>query len=259
MIALVAIAVSAVGWLSYRSLEQACCRECWTGSRPIRGLSPTSWNPRSAAARRHCDLSWPGGGSRIDARAFQWRDRSRRSDHRGCSGANGWRAGWPPRCRSGRPIRFGSSASPMAIGKLSGSTVRARTACPHRAGSRAEAGRRRALFPRHDQGLGPNEIYVSPVSFERRERRHRNPMYRHAVRDAGHAAPDGKPFGIVVATADMRPRSNASGRRCEQAKAFIVVDASGNYLVHPDRAREFGSQLGTADRLARKTFRIWRP
>mgnify|MGYP002682339960 CR=1 FL=1 len=55
-------------------------------------------------------------------------------------------------------------------------------------------------------------------------------------------APDGQPLGIVVATADMRPaleRVRSSPRRGEMV---YVVDARGNYLIHPDRTREFGSQ-----------------
>ena len=38
--------------------------------------------------------------------------------------------------------------------------------------------------------------------------------------------------------------STASGRRYGQAEQIYVVNARGDYLVHPDPAREFGSQLG---------------
>ena len=57
-------------------------------------------------------------------------------------------------------------------------------------------------------------------------------------------APDGKLYGIVIINADMRPaldRVRSSVRKGEDA---YVVDGRGEYLVHPDRAREFGSQLG---------------
>ena len=57
-------------------------------------------------------------------------------------------------------------------------------------------------------------------------------------------APDGKPFGLAIVDLDMRQafdRIRASVRRSEN---IYVVDAQGNYLVHPDRAREFGAQLG---------------
>ncbi len=57
-------------------------------------------------------------------------------------------------------------------------------------------------------------------------------------------APGGKPYGIVLINADMRPaldRVRSSMRPDENA---YVVDGRGEYLVHPDRTREFGSQLG---------------
>ena len=40
-------------------------------------------------------------------------------------------------------------------------------------------------------------------------------------------------------------RSTASGHRCVRAESVYVVNGRGDYLVHPDPAREFGSQLGT--------------
>ncbi len=49
MIALVAVAVSAVGWLSYRSLEQALLPRVLDRIETIRGWSPPIWNPMSAA------------------------------------------------------------------------------------------------------------------------------------------------------------------------------------------------------------------
>ncbi|MGH6752558.1 MAG: PAS domain S-box protein, partial [Bradyrhizobium sp.] len=58
-------------------------------------------------------------------------------------------------------------------------------------------------------------------------------------------AAEGKPYGIVIVDVDMRPaldRLRVSVRPGEQA---YLVDGKGEYLVHPDRAREFGSQRGT--------------
>jgi len=55
-------------------------------------------------------------------------------------------------------------------------------------------------------------------------------------------------FGIVVINVDMRQvfdRIRISNRRGE---SVYVVGRNGDYLVHPDRTREFGSQLGTPTR-----------
>ena len=63
--------------------------------------------------------------------------------------------------------------------------------------------------------------------------------------------PDGKPFGIIIANIDMRPaldrvRSTGGGADGD----IYVVNSRGDYLVHPDRAREFGSVAGPPHRLA---------
>ena len=39
-------------------------------------------------------------------------------------------------------------------------------------------------------------------------------------------------------------RSTASGPRCGRARRIYVVNEQGDYLVHPDRSREFGWLLG---------------
>ena len=39
-------------------------------------------------------------------------------------------------------------------------------------------------------------------------------------------------------------RSTASGHRCGPARRSMSSTSRGDYLVHPDRSREFGSQLG---------------
>jgi PAS domain S-box-containing protein len=58
-------------------------------------------------------------------------------------------------------------------------------------------------------------------------------------------APDGKPFGIFVINVDMRPAFERVRSSVRQGEQVYVVDGRGDYLVHPDPAREFGSQLGT--------------
>ena len=57
-------------------------------------------------------------------------------------------------------------------------------------------------------------------------------------------ADGGKPFGIVIVDADMRPVFDRVRSSVRPDENVYVVDDKGNYLVHPDRDREFGAQLG---------------
>ncbi len=80
------------------------------------------------------------------------------------------------------------------------------------------------------------QIYVSPLTLERDHARGAAPVMRIA---APIFAVRGKPFGIIVVDVDMRgalERVRASLRTGEQV---YVVASSGEYLVHPDRTREF--------------------
>src|SRR3954468_13901938 len=92
--------------------------------------------------------------------------------------------------------------------------------------------------------LAPGEIYVSPLEL--------------ATRQGGTTAihgptlrvgtplftPDGKPFGIIIANIDMRPALDRVRSAASSGGEIYVVNSRGDYLVHPDRAREFGSLRG---------------
>ena len=56
--------------------------------------------------------------------------------------------------------------------------------------------------------------------------------------------PDGKPFGIIVVNVDMRPALDRVRASVRQGGAIYAVGKRGDYFVHPDRTREFGSDLG---------------
>ncbi|MGW1418937.1 PAS domain S-box protein [Bradyrhizobium manausense] len=89
--------------------------------------------------------------------------------------------------------------------------------------------------------LGPGEVYVSPIDL----------ATRHGGTTALHVptlriamplfAPDGKPFGIIIANVDMRPALDSVRSTESSGGAIYVVNSRGDYLVHPDRAREFGA------------------
>ena len=58
-------------------------------------------------------------------------------------------------------------------------------------------------------------------------------------------ASDGKPYGIVIINTDMRPALDRVRSSVRPGETAYLVDRNGDYLIHPDRSREFGSQRGT--------------
>jgi PAS domain S-box-containing protein len=61
--------------------------------------------------------------------------------------------------------------------------------------------------------------------------------------------PDGRPFGIVVINLDMRPSFAWIRSTTPEGGHGYVVNDQGDYLVHPDPAREFGFELGRPARI----------
>ncbi len=60
--------------------------------------------------------------------------------------------------------------------------------------------------------------------------------------------PDGKLFGIFIINVDMRPAFDRVRASARPGESVYLVNERGDYLLHPDHAREFGSELGHADR-----------
>ncbi|MCK1733159.1 PAS domain S-box protein [Bradyrhizobium sp. 138] len=89
--------------------------------------------------------------------------------------------------------------------------------------------------------LAPGEIYVSPID--------------HATRQGGTTeahiptlrvatplfTPDNRPFGIIIANIDMRPALDRIRATVTSGGMIYVVNSRGDYLLHPDRTREFGA------------------
>jgi PAS domain S-box-containing protein len=96
--------------------------------------------------------------------------------------------------------------------------------------------------------LAEDQVYVSPVDLNVEEGAIQTP-HVPTLRVAGPIfGPDRQLFGIVVINIDMRnvfERIRASVRPGEES---YVVGRNGDYLVHPDRSREYGSQLGKPTR-----------
>ena len=83
-------------------------------------------------------------------------------------------------------------------------------------------------------------VYVSPVGLKRHngviEIPH-VPVLRIAT---PVRTPDGQPFGIVIINVDMRPAFARIRSTPTEGGQNYVVDDQGEYLVHPDPEREFG-------------------
>ena len=60
--------------------------------------------------------------------------------------------------------------------------------------------------------------------------------------------PDGKPFGIVIINLDMRPMFAKLRASIERELQIHLVNEDGDYLLHPEAAREFGFDLGQRHR-----------
>jgi PAS domain S-box-containing protein len=87
--------------------------------------------------------------------------------------------------------------------------------------------------------LAPTEVYVSPVDFNVETAR--VPVLRVAT--PVHT-PDGRPFGIIIINVDMRPAFDRIRSGAATGGHSYVVNDRGDYLVHPDPAREFGFERG---------------
>ena len=160
-------------------------------------------------------------------------------------GESGWRtASW----RNWRPNPLtrcsASSALTTAGVKLSASTAWDQTTG---SGSFPKRSCRREvidIISRMRSASVRGQIYVSPLDLGRRngliEQVHR-PTLRVATTIF---ADDGKPFGIFMINLDMRRAFDRVRSSVPPGETIYVVNRRGDYLIHPDRSREFGWLLG---------------
>ena len=92
--------------------------------------------------------------------------------------------------------------------------------------------------------LPPGGIYVSPLNLHQDNGVIETPHVPTLRIATPVFTPDGKPFAIFIINVDMRPALARVRSSMRQGEAVYLVDGRGDYLVHPDPAREFGSQLG---------------
>jgi len=92
--------------------------------------------------------------------------------------------------------------------------------------------------------LPAGEVYISPIGLSREngviEEPH-VPVLRVAT---PLQKPGGTPFGMVIITIDLRPAFTRIRSAADDGARVFLVNGRGDYLVHPDPAREFGFEIG---------------
>jgi PAS domain S-box-containing protein len=246
MIALVAIAVSAVGWLSYRTLERMIpprvLDRIETHSRlvatdlqsHVRGAPADIASFRSAAALNGLVRARLAGG--VDptdgVSEKTWHDRiaARLSAE-----------------LNAKPVY--SQFRILGIENDGREIVRVDRSGPNgavRIVPDAELQRQgdQAYF-KDTIKLGAGEVYVSPLDLNHENGGIETPHVPTLRVATPIFAPNGNPFGIIIINVDMRPAFNRVRSSVRQGGKIYVVNKPGDYLVHPESAREFGSELGT--------------
>ncbi len=244
MIALVAIAVSAVGWLSYRNLEQALLQRARdrieTHSRQVAtdleyyAASATGdvAGFRSAVALNGLVRARRAGGTDpIDGVSEKtWRDRiaSRFAAELEAK----------PSYSMFRIIGVEDDGRELVRVDRNGPNGTVRIVPQEGLQRRSD----RDYFQETIR-LDPTQSYVSPLNLGRLngviEEVHR-PTIRVGT---PIVADDGKPFGIFMINVDMRRAFDRVRSSVWPGEAIYVVNRSGDYLIHPDRSREFGALL----------------
>ncbi len=245
MVALVAIAVSAVGWLNYRNLEQALLQ---------RARDRIETHSRQVAT----DLEYYAASATGDVQGFRSAValhgliRARRAG--GIDPLDGVsEKAWRERLAS----RFAAEleAKPAyAMMRIIGldddgrELVRVDRAGPNET---VRIVPEEHLLQRNDRSyfqeatrLGPSQIYVSPLDLGRRNGQIEE-IHRPTLRIAAPIfAEDGKPFGIFMINVDMRRAFDRARSSVGRGENIYVVNKHGHYLIHPDRSQEFGWLLG---------------
>jgi PAS domain S-box-containing protein len=245
MVALVAIAVTAVGWLSYRSLEQMI---------PPRVLDRIEAHSRLIAS----DLQSQVRGAPADIASF-----------RSAAALNGlirghlaggidpidgvsektWHQRIAERLAAELDAKPGySQFRILGIENDGREIVRVDRSGPNgavRIVPEAELQRKgdRAHF-KDTIKLGAGEIYVSVLDLNQENGIIETPHVPSLRVATPVFAADGKPFGIIIINVDMRPAFDRVRSSARQGGKIYVVNKRGDYLVHPDSTREFGSELG---------------
>ena len=245
MIALVALTVSAVGWLNYRSLEQALLPRVLDRIEThaqlvasdlqsyVRGARADVATFPSHAAAHGMVLAHFNGGidpvDRISESAWRQRLTTRLVADLGAK----------PAYSQFRLIGIEDGGREIIrVDRMGpGGTIRVvPDAELQRKGDRD--------YFKDTIRLAADQIYVSPVDLNQENGTIEAPHVPTLRIAAPILAAGGEPFGIVIINVDMGPAFDRVRSSMRQGGEIYVVNAQGDYLVHPEPGREFGEQLG---------------
>ncbi len=105
--------------------------------------------------------------------------------------------------------------------------------------------------------LRAHEVDISPVELDREHGAIDTPHLPVVRASTPVVGPDGRPFGIVVIDIDLRGPFARVRENARPGGAVYIVNSNGDYLVHPDPAREFGFQLGAPSRVQDDFLQRW--
>ena len=244
MILLVALAVSAVGWLSYRNLEQALLP---------RMLDRIETHSRFVAAELDSHVrSGPGDIATFHSlAAVHGLMRARLNggiDPTDQIPEALWRERLGTRLAAQMALKPAHSLRFIGVEDGHRELVRVDRSGPDGAVRIVPESEMRRVgdepWFRDTISLAPDGIYVSHVALNAENGVVETPHVPTLLIAKPVMAPDGKPYGIVLINADMRQALDRVRSSVRPGESAYVVDGRGEYLVHPDRTREFGSQLG---------------
>jgi PAS domain S-box-containing protein len=245
MIALVAIAVTAVGWLSYRSLERMIpprvLDRIETHSRLIgsdlqshvRGAPADIASFRSAAALNGLIRGHLAGGidptDGVSEKTWRQRIAERLAAELDAK----------PAYSQFRILGYENDGREIVRVDRSGPNGAVRIVPEAELQQKGN----RAYF-KDTIKLGAGEIYVSVLDLNRENGIIETPHVPTLRVATPVFAPNGKPFGIIIINVDMRRAFDRVRSSVRQGGKIYVVNKRGDYLVHPDSTLEFGSELG---------------
>ncbi|MDE2473048.1 MAG: PAS domain S-box protein [Bradyrhizobium sp.] len=245
MIALVAVTISAIGWLNYRSLEQALLPRVLDRIESQSQLAAADLEAYVAGARG--DVANLQSGAALDG-LMRAREAGGTDPVDGVSEKT-WRERLAARLVAELDAKPAyADIRVIGVDDNQREIIRVDRRAPNDAveivpDERLARNGDRVYFKQTIK-LRTDEIYVSPLTLERRGETiimPPVPMLRVAT---PIFTTGGKLFGIFIISLDMRPAFDRVRASARSGEKVYLIEESGDYLVHPDRSREFGSMLG---------------
>jgi PAS domain S-box-containing protein len=101
---------------------------------------------------------------------------------------------------------------------------------------------------KHTIGQSKSDVFVSPVELQK-EVGTEGPAVPLLHVGVPLLTPSGRPWGISVVDFDMGPRFDRIRAEVGRENQVFVTNATGDYLLHPDRSREFAFETGAPVRI----------